>query len=435
MRSEFNPLSDPICDFSDSEAWPGFAESLYDRGRFTEILRQSVTSAVLYERHRMSLAALDAVETLLQPEFNRDQVAPALEILYQQLADLYHQADIPKRLRTRQFICASGLIMSPDHCITTIRDARRMHAFVRGIDQGLRILREKFEGPLHIVYPACGPFAPLLLPLLSFYQQSGSYSANDLKITLIDVQEGATQSLWQVIKALEVQEFIADVMCMDALEYRSDQVVHMVVIEAMQHGFSREGHFLLARHFAQLLDGQGLMIPEEISVRAVLNDPQEELVTQWQECNGQGESDQLKQRIRGKRKELGEILKMDVAFLRSVAPAAGRDQSLMVACGQVTVPVLTPSEGSPILMLITTVNTYGGEWLHDYDSGITHPLPDAQVCINFIPKDAQPGDLWVNSGDCLRFYYNFTGLPGFFAVRENLADSSAKVSRELAHDC
>ena len=59
---------------------------------------------------------------------------------------------------------------------------------------------------------------------------------------------------------------------------------------------------------------------------------------------------------------------------------------------------------------------YENEKIYEYDSGITHPLPEQQVCINFTPSESRDGDLLVKSGDDIKFYYRLNGLPGFLAT-------------------
>ena len=69
-----------------------------------------------------------------------------------------------------------------------------------------------------------------------------------------------------------------------------------------------------------------------------------------------------------------------------------------------------------MLMICTHIKTYGDEVIGEYESGISHPLPDMHVCINFTPRDVKPGDLLVKTADKLKFYYRLNGLPGFLAT-------------------
>lgn len=376
-----------------------------------QLREQLVTSPCPVVENNLSQSATSVVESILSGKGN-EALAKQLNALYEQQYSVYTQANIPKRLRTRQYICASGLVISPDHCVTTMRDTLRVSSFICGIDRGIRDLRKRFSGQLHIVYPACGPFAPLLLPLLSYYKAQGIYSPDDITVTLIDIQEGAVIALKSLIEALGLERYIQDIVHNDASSYQPNRSIHMVVLEAMQHGFSREGHLVLAKHFGQLLERKGVFIPQEVSVRASLNVAQKEFVDQWQTQDKAVHSD-----IRKERTELGEILSVNLNFLRNMVTNKVDEHTHLVQCGTVAIPHMTQNPDKQTLMINTRVNTFGDHWLDEYESGITQPLPDLQVCVNFTPKDAQPGDLLLNSGDEITFYYCLNGLPGFLATK------------------
>ena len=85
----------------------------------------------------------------------------------------------------------------------------------------------------------------------------------------------------------------------------------------------------------------------------------------------------------------------------------------LIECNTLDIPLIERNADKQILLICTRINTYGEEYIGEYDSGITHPLPDMNVCINFEPIETRSGDLLVKSGDKLKFYYRLNGLPGF----------------------
>lgn len=356
------------------------------------------------------------VDSILNtPVLEKNVLAPALNSLYEQKAQFYQSLNIPKPLRTRQYICGSGLILSPDHCVTTIRDSLRVGLFLKGVDAALKQLAEEnFGEPLHIVYPACGPFAPLLLPLLTYYKNQGIYSPDEINVTFIDIQEGAAIALDALVKQLGLQEYVRKICCMEACEYQVANDVHMVILEAMQHGFSREGHLRLAKHFADLLHPNGIFLPQNIAVTASLSSAQREYVDQWKT-----DDMSVHGKIRNERIELGKVLEVNLEFLRAMQEQVIDEHTRIVECSTLSIPYLEPAEGEKTLLFHTRVNVFGEDWLGEYESGITHPLPDSQVCVNFIPHDLRPGDLLVGSGDSLTFYYCMNGLPGFLTTKSD----------------
>ena len=168
-------------------------------GNLNDLLRQQLGESaplpVVSEKVEIKQAsnlnsAIEAVvsEILTSQEVNRASLQTKLNRLFEFQKQIFQEAEISSAHRTRQYISKCGLVMSPEQCITTQTDILRVHAFIRAIVQALTELRDKFDGMLHIAYPACGPFAPLLLPLISYYHQQGTYHENDLCISLVDMQ-------------------------------------------------------------------------------------------------------------------------------------------------------------------------------------------------------------------------------------------------------
>lgn len=363
-----------------------------------------------------STAVVAVAEMLHDKPLVRDVLHQKLSALYFRQKYSYENAEIDASLRKRQFICQSGLIMSPDHCITTQLDDLRVRAYIRGIDKALHTSKSSDSAPLRIVYPACGPFAPLLMPLIAYYQVNKQYTAEQLQITLIDMQKGAVVCLKTLVDEMGIADYIEEICCMDALEYTcANSQFDVVVLEAMQHGLSREAHFAITRHFATQLTEQGHFIPQNVSVRAMLTNGQREYVEQWQHSTQLSERD-MSAEITAQRIDLGEILSLMPKNLSSLPEVVLDENTRLIKCGKVTIPNESINRADILLILCTRVQVYGNEWLGEYDSGITHPLPDMQVCVNFTPKDAKPGDLLLTSGESILFYYRLTSLPGFMAT-------------------
>ncbi|AWB67167.1 hypothetical protein C2869_12295 [Saccharobesus litoralis] len=365
----------------------------------------------------LSSTALDAVDEILNcTQLDRTVLHDKLSQLFHQQKAIYHEIDLAPALRKHQYIAESGLILSPDNCITTQLDDLRVRAYIRAIDQAIKSLAKKQQEAIHLVYPACGPFAPLVLPLLSYYLQREMYTPQQLSVTLIDVQPGAVQTLETVAVKFGVNKFIKQILCIDALTYQpKNEKVDIVVLEAMQHGFSREGQFTIAKHFAGLLQPSGILLPEEVIINAALNDPNREYIAQWQDAE-QVSNDKRDSKIIAERIALGEVARINRHTL-SHCELVDIDQfNTLIKFGKVTIPELAGDSSERVLLMCSEVRVFDQEWIREYDSGITHPLPDQQVCVNFTPNDSRPGDLLVKSGETLQFFYRMNGLPGFMAT-------------------
>ncbi len=380
------------------------------------ISQNSIASEEVQPSLNLANLVEQAVSEVLSSEhLDASVLEPKLEALFDGLFQVYQNANIATALRKRQFISRHGLIISPDYCVTTQKDLFRVHSFIRAADKAIADLMASQTTCLHIVYPACGPFAPLLLPLISYYQQTGRYDENALRVTLIDMQPGAVASLQAVIHELEISGYIEEVLCLDACDYQATKPIHLVVLEAMQHGFSKEGHLPMARHFAEIMVEDGIMLPEEIRLNAVLTVAQQEFVEQWRDTPRVCQSN-MQQQIMAGRIELGEILCLNRHTLGSLIEHVIDEDTRLIQANTLSIPKLADSQAKPTLLICTQITTYREESIGEYDSGITHPLPDMQVCVNFTPKESKPGDLLVKSGDSLTFYYRLNGLPGFLVT-------------------
>ncbi|MGR5156047.1 hypothetical protein [Vibrio owensii] len=360
---------------------------------------------------------VDAMDEVLNAAtLDRSVLHDKLSQLFHQQKAVYEDIDIEPALRKRQFITHCGLVMSPDNCITTQLDDLRVRAYVRAVDKAITAMAGEKEGPVHVVYPACGPFAPLLMPLLGYYLARRLYSPQQLKVTFIDMQPGAFASLEALAEQMGVNGYIRQNLCIDALSYDPGELpVDIVVLEAMQHGFSREGHFGIARYFASLLQPDGILLPQQVIVTAALNDPNREFVAQWQDAK-QVSKDESNAGILAERIELGEVARINRDSLNHCKERVLDEHTTLIEFGKVQIPYFPEDTPEQVLLMCSEVQVFEDEWVHEYDSGITHPLPDQQVCINFTPREVRPGDLLVSSGDAIQFYYRINGLPGFLAT-------------------
>ena len=390
--------------------------TLINDNQIRELLNPSRELTI--EKKELTIKANDMVQNILSSKKsleNYKETKAYLTTLYDNLKGIFDYAKVPIELRERQFLNRTGFAMSPKNAITTINDTFRVSGFIRAIDLAIKDLKENFKGEtLHIIYPACGPLAPLLIPLLVYYSSNNIYSSKDFKVTFIDIQEGAIISLVSLLKVLELEDFVKEVICSDAVEYETKSDVHLVVLEAMQHGFTKEGHLSISKHFAQLLHKKGIFLPQEVVINAIITTGEEEYKQQWEDVEITSSFGIKTQ----KRVPLGEVLKVNLRTLKEMKILEIDENTRLIECSSYRIPTLVENEFQWIMLFTTNVVIYKDEVLNDYDSGITHPLPDLNICINFIPKnDIRPTDLYIRSGEMVKFYYKLVGLPGFLVTK------------------
>ncbi len=385
-------------------------------------LRQALGQAgpAKIERSALQNSSLELVDCMLnQPtQLVHLELKAQLSELHGTLSGLFDYAEVPAALRKRRFIHKTGVAISPQHALASIQDVFRVSSFVRALDKAIGDLKKRFDEKLHIVYPACGPLAPLALLLLIYYQGTGKYSGDDLQITFIDIQEGAILALKKLLKVAGLDGFVKDVLFMDAMDYEKQphEAIHLILLEAMQHGFSREGQLAIALHFSPMLEPGGLFLPERVKIQAVLANPQNEFVEQWKDRESAGYHS-MDPAVQEERILLGEVLRVEQANLQAMKTIQLDSYTSLLECATFEVPHFKKERDKKVLMFCSEVDIYAGEQVREYDSGITHPLPDLSVCINFIPADRKDDDLCVKSGDRIKFFYRMNGIPGFLPMK------------------
>lgn len=327
------------------------------------------------------------------------------------LLTIYKQTELTEEEINTSYLNATGLVMAVKDAVHTVKDIYRVKAFLRGLDQALTQATSQGKPDLHIVYPACGPFAPLALPLICYLNEKKPDHVR-LKLTLIDIQPGAIKVLRRVADSMSLSDDILEILCMDVMDYTPSRKIDVLVIEALQHGLTREGHVSFIQHLSQFLATDALLLPEEIKVNAILAVGQKEYCDQWR-GQERSHSSFVDTDIQNDRINLGTILTLNretLMRLQRVPLGEGFD---LLEAGQVLIPKDVSDIDQRILLLAVTAKVFGEEWVNEYDSGITHPRPDMSVCIDFKPRIPEADDLLVKSGDTLKFYYKLCGTPSF----------------------
>lgn len=383
----------------DSLYHPDLLQSLNQNLR-QQLATRNAPLITLEQRQEQVRQALTA--TVASRELGRVVFSQELNKCYDALTAIYTSLNLPPEQRSLQYINRHGLVMSPDYCIKTITDTPRVGAFWQALEPLIGVDTNTAGKPQHLVYPACGPYAPLLLPLLYSLKQQERLNPL-LKVTLIDVHPAAANTALELVSLCGLADQV-DVLCLDACDYQAEPgSVNILLLESMQHGFGREAHLSICQHFESLLAHDAIMVPENISICAVL-------VKSAEEYPAEGRDTSI---ANSGRIELGSILEVNrhnVLQLQTLELDGG---NCLVECDQVRIPDNIVDAKDYILLLTTRIKVAENCWIEEYESGISHPLPDLSVCIGFTPNDYKSGDLLAKPGDSLKFYYRKLGLPGF----------------------
>lgn len=382
---------------------------------FNQALREQLNDLLLNVKDNTSsntsLKSISAsVEKMLHQELSHEDWVEVFSEMNLAFLPSYKKTELTEDENSTSYINQTGLIISVKDCVNTINDIYRVKAFIKGTAQALTQLNKKES--IHIVYPACGPFAPLLMPLLCYYKDKHPDLLSKLKITLIDIQPGAVKVLQQVIEDLGFSECHIEAHCLDIMEYTPHESIDILLMESFQSGFSREGHVAFALHLAKYMSQDSVLLPEKISVVAYLSNCEREYNEQWQN-QPRAHSNLVNEEIQKQRVALGELLEISKESLQKMQVITLGNSIDLVECNQVNIPKNIPNIKDKTLIVSASATVFGNEIVAEYDSGISHPLPDMSICIDFKPIVPEPDDLLVKSGDKLKFYYKMGSLPGF----------------------
>lgn len=288
------------------------------------------------------------------------------------VADLDATAGEATRLST-------GLAIAPDGAARCILDTGRTVAFIRGVSMALYEARRRFpRGGIEVVYAGTGPFAPLVLPLMT------TRALRDVRFTFLEINRRAAEAVESLIARLGLEPRTSRVIHGDATRYRHPTSIHVVVTETMQRALGREPFVGIVHDLRRQLAPGGIVVPERVAVDAALLDAADER-RRWS-----GAAPPRPHEILARLFEVtaeGEFPSLDTD--RRSAPVV------------VTVPTWA-GDIERWVALVTRIDVFGKVRVRDYDSGLTvpeilWPLSPARggevIQFNYV-LDAAPGIRW-----------------------------------------
>ncbi len=164
---------------------------------------------------------------------------------------------------------AAGKAISPKWAGMCLKDAQRTNKFMIGLNQAVQKVLNKTPGkPVTILYSGTGPFATLILPLLTLYTPS------ELQLILLEVNTSSIESLKNIIKGFGVQDYVAAIYNSDASNFiiPKEFEVDILLVECMQHALMREPQVEIIYNLLPQIKKEVILIPEEISLHLALVD-------------------------------------------------------------------------------------------------------------------------------------------------------------------
>ena len=115
------------------------------------------------------MTLISIADAILDETSSQGQLRRALDEFIQLCADISGIApDRSFDSDAGDVLLASGVAINPNAAAHCVNDYRRSVVFIRGVYAAIRLARRQFApAPLRILYAGCGPYATLLLPLLT----------------------------------------------------------------------------------------------------------------------------------------------------------------------------------------------------------------------------------------------------------------------------
>ncbi len=159
----------------------------------------------------------------------------------------------------------SGVAIGTTWAAMCIDDFMRTKRFIQGVFQAIEDLRATKTGTLHVFYAGTGPYATLILPLLTHY------SPEDIQFSLLEINPISFNNVKNVIENLECNEYVREFIKADATKYQFDEEVEvdLMVSETMLKGLRREQQVPIVINLMQQLPETTLLIPQRIEINLV----------------------------------------------------------------------------------------------------------------------------------------------------------------------
>jgi hypothetical protein len=279
-------------------------------------------------------------------------------------------------------LLASGVAINPQaaaHCVT---DYQRSVVFMRGLYAALQAGLLRFPTrPLRVLYAGCGPYATLLLPLLSYFK------AEELEVYLLDIHQRSLDSVQTLLTHFELEAYRIHTVQTDASIYQHPEPLHIIVAETMQKSLEQEPQVAVTCNLAPQLCTNGLFLPEQIEVELGLAKHEGALQTP------------------GDYSSVARVFTLNADVAPELAPVA------------VKIPTIT-EDGVYSALLFTRIQVFGEHCLLPYEAEITLP----RACPEMTP---------LRAGATFEIGYQLGSYPTFIFTSTSSVLSPDPISTEV----
>ncbi len=248
-------------------------------------------------------------------------------------------------LENNEIVLPTGKAISSASAAHCLIEFMRTAVFLRGIYKAIQQKKEEEKQPVQILYAGCGPYATLITPLLSLYQQG------EVEVTVIDINKKSLNSAKGLIEYLGLGGFIHDFLFTDAAKFNFDRKYDIIISETMSSCLEGEPLPHILHNLAPQMSSEAIFIPEKVTIDAYLTNPELEIARMRWENRDKGIVDKI---------FIGKIFEFDLQN--------NEGEKLK---GEVDIPEDTGTYYE--LKLFTTIQVFADEMLKERDCSLTLP--------------------------------------------------------------
>jgi hypothetical protein len=147
-----------------------------------------------------------------------------------------------------------------------LKDYFRSRAFMLGLIESVHHQRVHHKGqPVRVLYAGTGPFATLVLPLCYLFRPE------EVQITGVEINKESLDALQKLIHLFQIEPWFESLIHADLLEFQAPpSSFDIILTETMREALRAESQVAITYHLFPLLKPLGQLLPEEITVDAVV---------------------------------------------------------------------------------------------------------------------------------------------------------------------
>lgn len=182
------------------------------------------------------------------------------------LSEFYNKVKSFNYSENNETTLKGGVALSSSGAADCVDDYLRTVFFIKGVYKAMLKLCADFpEKPINILYAGCGPYATLLLPLLSLFEKE------KINAILLDINAVSIKSVLHLLADIGFDNYSIQLFQADAITYVKPEnfSIDLAISETMDYALTNEPQVAITKNIVPQLDPHSIFIPQEIRLDLV----------------------------------------------------------------------------------------------------------------------------------------------------------------------